>query len=620
MAFEAKDYAISDILNKSVFDIPRNQRRYVWKKPHWQDLYEDIVFSITETKPHFVGSIVLESGGKKDGLSYYTIIDGQQRLTTITIVLLAIMKHFHENDMTDDFLGTISYLQSKNNSNQDITILNSEYHVSLSSLIRNTIALKDKSLSMASFVETNILSKTKDKCVGDALRFFYSAIRDDVQQVDNVQGRLREIRNAVLDMTAVKIVSSSEEDSYTIFEILNARGQELAAHELLKNYIMRYIQPAERRDDARTMWEDMERTVGSSMDKFIKHYATHRFGDTRDKYNSPYQAIQKATHGQKIGELFDDIKLKSEYYSKIIHPDKGEEGNCNEIEYAIFNFFRTKRFEQFRPILLSLIHQRSLGKLSSEKYELTLKYIYNFFVCYTIIGEEKSNKLEDVVFKYARMLEDSYSDELLQEFANNLKRKIPSYEWFLNAFKNVGWSNHYDLYKGEKNKTRVQIILEVIETFESQAHNAHEFTVEHILSDSDGIGNAQIGNLIPLEDVLNRNCANKSFVAKCDFYERSSFTSARGIATRFREKPFDPSKRTEYLAKLMFWADTHLLAGNCLHPEFAYYESNKEVDKFHLKELSLDIRLHQLLVFRVRHQQLRHLCSNCWEVDLRIHR
>ena len=552
MAFEAKDYAISDILNKSVFDIPRNQRRYVWKKPHWQDLCEDIVFSITETKPHFVGSIVLEGEGKKDGLSYYTIIDGQQRLTTITIVLLAIMKHFHENDMTDDFLGTISYLQSKNNSNQDITILNSEYHVSLASLIRNMIALKDKSLSMASFVEANTLSKTKDKCIGDALRFFYSAIRDDVQQVDNVQKRLREIRNAVLDMTAVKIVSSSEEDSYTIFEILNARGQELAAHELLKNYIMRYIQPTERRDDAKMMWEDMERAVGSSMDKFIKHYATHRFGDTRDKYNSPYQAIQKATHGQNIGELFDDIKLKSEYYSKIIHPDKGEDGNCDEIEYAIFDFFRTKRFEQFRPVLLSLIHQRSLGKLSSQKYELTLKYIYNFFVCYTIIGEEKSNKLEDVVFKYARMLEDSYSDELLQEFANNLKRKIPSYEWFLNAFKNVGWSNHYDLYKGEKNKTRVQIILEVIELFVSQAHNAHDFTVEHILPDSDGITNAQIGNLIPLEDALNRSCANKSLTDKCGFYEKSSFTSARGIATRFREKPFDPSKRTEYLAKLMY--------------------------------------------------------------------
>lgn len=65
MAFEAKDYSISDILNKSVFDIPRNQRRYVWKKEHWRDLYEDIVFSIAENKPHFVGSIVLEGGQKK---------------------------------------------------------------------------------------------------------------------------------------------------------------------------------------------------------------------------------------------------------------------------------------------------------------------------------------------------------------------------------------------------------------------------------------------------------------------------------------------------------------------------------------------------------------------------
>lgn len=60
MSFEAKDYPISDILNKVVFDIPRNQRRYVWKKSSWQDLFEDVLFSITEEKPHFIGSIVLK--------------------------------------------------------------------------------------------------------------------------------------------------------------------------------------------------------------------------------------------------------------------------------------------------------------------------------------------------------------------------------------------------------------------------------------------------------------------------------------------------------------------------------------------------------------------------------
>lgn len=552
MAFEAKDYPISDILNKSVFDIPRNQRRYVWKKEHWRDLYEDIVFSIAEDKPHFVGSIVLEGGQKRDGLSYYTIIDGQQRLTTITIFLLAIMKHFHENGMEDDFLGTVSYLQSKNNRNQDIIILSSEYHVSISTLIRKTITLEDKTISITAFVDTGIQSKAKDKCIGDAVKYFYFAIKEDLHNSDDIPERLRSIRNALLDMTAVKIVSTSEEDSYTIFEILNARGQELASHELLKNHIMRYIQPIERRDDAKTKWEDMERTVGSSMDKFIKHYATHRFGDTRDKYNSSYQAIQKLTRGTNIGDLFDDIKLKSEYYSRIVHPVSGKDGNCTDVEYGIFDFFRSKRFEQFRPILLSLIHQKELGKLKNDKYQLVLKYIYNFFVCYTIIGEEKSNKLEDVVFKYAPMFEDNYSEELLQEFANNLKRKIPSYEWFLNAFKNIGWSNHHDLYKGERNKNRVQIILEVIEKFVSQSHRAHEFTLEHMLPDYIGIASAQIGNIIPLEESLNRRCASKTLNKKYAIYEESGFTSARNVAARYRDKEFDPASRTTYLATLMY--------------------------------------------------------------------
>ena len=346
MSFEAKDYPISDILNKAVFEIPRNQRRYVWKKSHWQDLFEDVLFSISENKPHFVGSIVLEEIGKKDGLSFYTIIDGQQRITTIMLFLVAIMKHFFENNMLDDFLGTVFYLQSKNNRNQDISILSSDYHTSIKSIITGIIGIKDSKCSITSFVDTHILSKSKDKNIGDAVKFFYFAIKEDIEKSIQAQERLRDIRSALLDMTAVKIVSSSEEDSYTIFEILNARGQELESHELLKNHIMRHIQPIERRDDAKLKWDDMERTLGSAIDKFIKHYATHRYGDIRDKYKSSYQAIQKNTRGDNMGAIFDDIQLKSEYYSKIIHPSKGPDGNCTEVEFEIFNFFKMKRLQR----------------------------------------------------------------------------------------------------------------------------------------------------------------------------------------------------------------------------------------------------------------------------------
>lgn len=283
MSFEAKDYPISDILNKAVFDIPRNQRRYVWKKDNWSDLYEDAIFSITQKKPHFIGSIVLESQKKQDGLSYYTIIDGQQRIITITLLLLAIMKIFHEEGMMDDYLGTVSYLQSKNNRNQDILIIDSEYHVSLRSLTEGILSLNNDNagLSINAFVDTHLLAKSKDKLLGDAIKYFYDLIKTDLSQQENKHDRLREIRNSVLEMTAVKIVSSSDEDSYTIFEILNARGQELAPSELLKNYIMRYIQPIDRRDEAKAKWETMEQTLGSGMDKFIKHYATHRFETTK---------------------------------------------------------------------------------------------------------------------------------------------------------------------------------------------------------------------------------------------------------------------------------------------------------------------------------------------------
>jgi hypothetical protein len=181
-----------------------------------------------------------------------------------------------------------------------------------------------------------------------------------------------------------------------------------------------------------------------------------------------------------------------------------------------------------------------------------LKYIYNFFICYTIIGEEKSNKLEDVVFKYARLIEEEFSDALLQEFASNLKRKIPNYTWFLNAFKNVGWSNHFDLYKGDKNKQRVQIVLEVIEMFVSQSEHVSDFTIEHMLPDSEKIEHSQIGNLIPLEENLNRRCGTKSLTDKLVIYGESNFRSARNTATRYKEKELVLANRTEHLARLMY--------------------------------------------------------------------
>jgi len=559
MSFEAKDYPISDIFNKSVFIIPRNQRRYVWKRINWEELLEDIILSTrTDSKPHFFGSIVLKVNGndegKVDGLNYYTIIDGQQRLTTVTIMLLAIMKLFNERGMNDEFLGTIDYLRSKNNRNQEKLIMNSEYHLSLSGLIHAIIEMKpDDSSSISAFVDSHIISKVKDKQIGEALKYFYFDISKEIETSENPNERLLNIRDAITKMVLVKIVSSSEEDSYTIFEILNARGQELEDCELLKNYIMRYIQPEDARDEVKQKWEEMESALGDSMKRFIKHYTTHKFGNSKDKKESSYRTIQKQSKGSNIRQLLDDIKLKSEYYLKFINPIKnGEHANCIGVEYEIFQFFKSKKQEQFRPVILSLIHQKELGLLSIDMYEQALKYVYTFYVCYNIIGEERSNKLEDVVYKYARLLENDYSQSMLKEFAQNLKSRIPSYDWFENAFCNLGWSNHFKIYNDEKNKQRVKITLEIIEKYTAQLFEVNDFTIEHVLPDSESETNSQIGNLIPLEQTLNDRCGSKALAEKYLIYLESSFKSARGFTERYKGKEFSPEGRTRFLAKLVY--------------------------------------------------------------------
>ena len=88
--------------------------------------------------------------------------------------------------------------------------------------------------------------------------------------------------------------------------------------------------------------------------------------------------------------------------------------------------------------------------------------------------------------------------------------------------------------------------------FVSQNNGINDFTIEHILPDSEGIENSQIGNLIPLEDSLNRRCESKPLSDKYTIYKESCFTSARKITERYEETDFNASQRTEFLAKLIY--------------------------------------------------------------------
>lgn len=265
-----------------------------------------------------------------------------------------------------------------------------------------------------------------------------------------------------------------------------------------------------------------------------------------------FSTIKKATKNN-VNEFFQDLQTKANYYSLIVNPtDSSAVEVLSNVEIQVFTFLKKKRAIQFRPIMMSLMNRKNDGDISEEVYNEILTFIYRFFVCYNIIGEEKSNKLEDVIRKYSPLIENEYTDQILDDFKTSLKKKIPDYNTFKNSFRNIGWSNHNDFYKNSKLKNRVLTVLELIESYESRCTILNPFTIEHIIPDSSNAPNAyNIGNMIPLEEYKNEALKNKSVAEKVETYSDSCFTMARNFS-RYYTPNFNPLQRNEIMAKKIY--------------------------------------------------------------------
>ena len=251
--------------------------------------------------------------------------------------------------------------------------------------------------------------------------------------------------------------------------------------------------------------------------------------------------------------MFDDLKLKAKYYQQIICESNGQREQISEID-RIFKFMQSNRSLLFRPIYLSLLHQNELGKISEENLVKVLKCIQYFFVCYNLISKETSNKISEGVQKYAFQIENDYSQEVLKNFLQHLRNRMPTKKEFLNSFKLIGYSNRCEYYRDSKNKQRAELALSILEQIKSGRVEIPSFTIEHILPDSQNRDNAIIGNLMPLEENLNRLCDDKPLNDKIQIYDRSCFMTARNLANWYRDNVdnFNAETRTNVMAEELY--------------------------------------------------------------------
>lgn len=179
---------------------------------------------------------------------------------------------------------------------------------------------------------------------------------------------LGRIKDQIMGLDVIDIRATNQQESYNIFEILNARGVDLKQHELIKNYIFKYIHPRAQIDTAKLKWDAIESKLyiknKSVLDNFFAHYVTHRY-EKPDKDNSEFRIVKQYSDREHMNELLDDLFDKASYYRMFYRPEECD----NVVIREVLKFFLENNHRQFRPLFLSVISAYEHKKITERSAE-----------------------------------------------------------------------------------------------------------------------------------------------------------------------------------------------------------------------------------------------------------
>ncbi len=564
MAFDAQQKKINDILSGDVkYVIPRYQRKYVWQEKQWRELLEDIEYCLTITNTqninetewtHFLGSFVFERHGKN-----LIVIDGQQRLTTITLMLCAICTLFNELSEEARFRGVTKYIIGTDDMGSDYVRVDN-YDLKNFQFIVAESTEYDPLCSKQKLFSSDYLENSPQDNVNikQCFFFFYNQFQEIIQRSSQQEIALTNIKDKIMGLDVIDIRATNQQESYNIFEILNARGVDLKQHELIKNYIFKYIHPKAKIDTAKLKWDAMETKLyinkRSVIDNFFTHYVSHCF-EKPSKDNTEFRIIKDFSKKTSMEELLNDLYEKASYYRMFYNPSECD----NLIIKKTLQFFGDKNHRQFRPLFLSVISAYKHKKITEQMAEQFFQAIKNFYFGYGIVCGGKSNTIEDMVYQYAQKIERGDAYSAIQELKIKLSQYYPDYKTFESHFILLGWSHCVKNYKTPNKKKMIQYILSNIEEYYLTCNgelSVLNFTLEHIANDDGTSTHCMIGNILMLAEPINGNAANKKFIDKIPYYKHSNFVSTKNFVKRYENFQEWGNKEIEtrgkHMAKLAY--------------------------------------------------------------------
>ena len=533
-----------EFLRKSrQFMVPIYQRTYSWTERQCQQLWDDIMHagSREDVAAHFVGSIVYIEKGiyTVTSQSPLLVIDGQQRLTTISLLLEALARHIGDREPVEGFSAKkIRSYYLMNPFEED----NRAYKLLLTEADRDT---------MLAIVRQKELPTEHSVRIAENFAFF-------TNQVDALGDDFTALCHGLAKLVIVDIALSRDQDNpQLIFESMNSTGLELTQADLIRNFILMGLEPTHQTRLYEDYWRPMERAFGqeaygSHFDAFMRHYLTlhtdeiPRIGDVYEAFKAYARRPEVAEKG--VDALVSDINRFASYYCAMALGQEEDKALS-----AAFRDLRELKVDVAWPLLLELYNDYSQGLLMKEDLlraaRLVESYVFRRAVCAI-----PTNSLNKTFATFRRALDKNHYLESIEAHFLLLPsyRRFPRDEEFERELK------RRDLYNY---RSRSYWLRRLENHGRKEPVPVDEYTIEHILPQNENLSfewqKALGPNCKKIQETWLHTLGNLTLTGYNSEYSDRPFLEKRDMPGGFRESPL---RLNQGLSEVKVWSEAAIQA------------------------------------------------------------
>jgi len=542
MNFNTTNSTLRQLLGNGLsYRVPMFQRDYSWGPDEWDDLWQDIVAVVDEedAEPaHYMGYLVLQSTNNRA----FDIIDGQQRMTTLSVLILTAVAHLMD-------LSTLEGADSSQRRRADQ--LRSSYigyldPVSLVSQTKLTLNRNNDRFYQNYLVPLEPLPKKGLNASENLLRQAFVWFKERIKKESGKNGAtVARFIDSLVDKLFFTVITVTDElNAFTVFETLNSRGVRLSATDLLKNYLFAVVsrdKPHEREiKTLEDLWDSIVDLLGSDQfPEFLRIFWNSRNRLVRKA--DLFKVIRNATRDrQEAFTLIRQMKTSAQVYVALRRPEESSDDWKPEERKSLKQL---KMFNVRQPLALLLAVFERFGEQDRSSFQKLLRAITVLSFRYNVICGRQSKEQEGIYNQIAQEI-SSCKVENINEALVKLRPVYPEDEEFRAAFEEKALRT----ISHRNNKVVRFILFQLEEHLSGTAFEieSSRYSIEHILPENpsddewcqfseqqEEAFTYRLGNMTLLEANHNRDLGHSGYDEKRLTYRKSDFAMTRNLADKY---------------------------------------------------------------------------------------